>query len=127
MSNASESDSPNRLLGIDLLTPIKGDGVYGLCESFDNGTHWNIIRTDEQIEDLLNFAKNSFNHETPMIMPQHIHHLLKFQILEQRHEEKTKRLQQSYEIKQIIAKALSTDISMRHTWWKRIVSIFKRR
>lgn len=97
------------IVGIDLVRIEQDEGIYGIYESVDGGEQWKPLIESQKICDLLDYAKARFPETTPLVMPQHIQNILKFQIMEE------------------AAEARRRKPTVRENWLKRIFkSLFKR-
>lgn len=72
------------VIGIDFISTDSDGGLYGLYESTDGGTHWKKLTESRTIYDLLQFAKDQYGSDTPMVMPQIIQQLLQYEFLTER-------------------------------------------
>ena len=78
------SEKPIPIIGIDLLSNDDGGGLYGLCESHDDGETWRVVEQGRSIDGLMEYAKLLYSDSTTMILPTHIRELLKYEFLEER-------------------------------------------
>ena len=70
-----------RIIGIDLIRTDTEGGWYGIYESYNSGGDWHMILQSRKIEALISFAKIKYNKSTPMILPDQIQQLLKYEFI----------------------------------------------
>lgn len=99
----------NRIIGIDLIKTDTEGGWYGIYESYNEGANWHMVTKSRTIESLINFAKLKYNKNTPMIMPDQIQELLKYEFICQQERNK------------ILKQQITQD-----GWFKRLITFFKK-
>ena len=72
-------------IGIDLISVGEVDSTYGIYESIDC-TEWKMVASSKIISDLIQFAKITYHTDTPMIMPEQITQLLKYEFIAKREQ-----------------------------------------
>jgi hypothetical protein len=72
-------------IGIDLISVGEVDSIYGIYESVDCA-EWKMVASSKIISDLIQFAKITYHTDTPMIMPEQITQLLKYEFIAKREQ-----------------------------------------
>jgi hypothetical protein len=107
-----------RIIGIDLVR-IDGDqGVYGIYQSVDGGGEWEKLTEASRVYDLLDYAKDKFANTTPMVIPQQIQSILRYEIMEEAATEK---------LKAVTNKVEPVQPKTNTIWWRRLLELVLKR
>jgi hypothetical protein len=107
-----------KIIGIDLVR-IDGDqGVYGIYQSVDGGGEWEKLTEASRVYDLLDYAKDKFSNTTPMVIPQQIQSILRYEIMEEAATEKLKAATNKVEPVQPKTNTI---------WWRRLLELVLKR
>tara|TARA_B110000503_G_scaffold99111_1_gene148383 strand:- start:1255 stop:1596 length:342 start_codon:yes stop_codon:yes gene_type:complete len=107
-----------KIIGIDLVR-IEGDqGVYGIYQSVDGGSEWEKLTEASRVYELLDYAKGKFSDTTPMVIPQQIQSILRYEIMEDAAAEK---------LKLEMSKAEAVKPKTNTVWWRRLFGLVVKR
>ena len=98
-------------IGIDLISVGEVDSIYGIYESIDCA-EWKMVASSKIISDLIQFAKITYHTDTPMIMPEQITQLLKYEFIAKREQK-------------LIDKYSRKLVNKKIGWFRRLFRFFK--
>ena len=98
-------------IGIDLVSVGEVDSTYGIYESIDRA-EWKMVASSKSIGDLIQFAKITYHADTPMIMPEQITQLLKYEFIAKKEQ-------------RLIDKYSRKSTNKKIGWFERLFGFFK--